>query len=119
MYLYTRPYLLRLGGIMPEKCIALNDITYKDKWYKINSEILVDDKDVNNLVWIGAIRMLSERPKTRSKVITIKDFIAQSKEQLDEVAKEIAKEEEMPKIEEEATLENFKKNKKKRNYVRR
>jgi len=41
---------------MSEICIALDSITYKDKWYNIDSEVIVDDKDVNKLIKIGAVR---------------------------------------------------------------
>ena len=41
---------------MSEICIALDSITYKDKWYNIDGEVIVDDKDVNKLIKIGAIR---------------------------------------------------------------
>jgi len=34
---------------------TLDDITYKDKWYRIGSDIVVEDKDVEKLVRIGAI----------------------------------------------------------------
>lgn len=51
---------------MTEKCITLNDILYKDKHYKIDRIILVDERDVKKLESQGAIRRLEE-PKLKLK----------------------------------------------------
>ena len=50
------------------RCITLNDITYKNKWYAIDTKIDVDDRDVNKLVKIGAIKV-NEPAKTKINVI--------------------------------------------------
>lgn len=55
---------------MTEKCITLNDILYKDKHYKIDRIILVDERDVKKLEGQGAIRRLEEpKPKPKKKRI--------------------------------------------------
>lgn len=51
-------------GAMTKKCITLNDITYKDKWHKVDTIIFVEDKDVKKLVMQGAVRSL-EKPKVK------------------------------------------------------
>ena len=51
---------------------TLNDITYKDKWYKIGSPIDVDDKDVDKLVKLVAI---PAREKTEVVINVIKNPI--------------------------------------------
>ena len=51
---------------MLEKCITLNDILYKNKHYRIDKIIFVDEKDVKKLEGEGAIRRL-EKPKPKSE----------------------------------------------------
>lgn len=50
------------------KCKTLDNVTYKDKWYRIGSPIDVDDKDIEKLIRIGAVVNLEIIPKKKTKV---------------------------------------------------
>lgn len=78
------------------KCIALDNITYKDKWYKIGSPIDIDDGDINKLEKIGAIRRLGTIPEVKVKINVIKNPIKAYKTS-DDVIKEFEDEKEEPK----------------------
>ena len=68
---------------------TLNDITYKDKWLKVDSPIDVDDKDVEKLVRMGAIDSKGIIPETDKfasrevKINVIKNSIKIEKENED------------------------------------
>lgn len=53
---------------MLAKCITLNDILYKNKHYKIDKIIFVEEKDVKKLVKQRAVRWL-EAPKAKKESI--------------------------------------------------
>ena len=50
------------------KCIALDDITYKDKRYAGGSKVDVDSSDVRTLQLMGAIKIVEEPKKIVRKV---------------------------------------------------
>ena len=62
------------------KTNTLNDITYRDQWYKIGSPINVDDKDVDKLVGLGAIPA-----RKHPEVIVIKNPVEVEEEVPEEI----------------------------------
>jgi len=50
------------------KCIALDDITYKDKRYAGGSKVDIDSSDVRNLQLMGAVKVIEEQKKIVRKV---------------------------------------------------
>ena len=101
------------------KAITLDCITYKDKWYAIESKIDVDEKDVYKLEKIGAIRSLEAIPekKTEVKINVIKNPIKTQK-RVEKIFDEF--EDEDIKLPSKTAEKIYKENKKiKRKYNRR
>ena len=69
---------------MTEKCITLNDILYKNKHYRIDKIIFVDDKDVRKLEKLGAVRRL-EKPKIKRVIRPVRHVIYPEDKELKEI----------------------------------
>lgn len=87
------------------KTKTLDDITYHDKWYRIGSDIIVEDKDIEKLVKLGAIAgggagIPDKVPKVKIKVIKnpIKPQIEVDK-MFDNLKEEIPADEKLSKVE--------------------
>ncbi len=68
------------------KCVTLNDITYKDKWYKIGTILFIEAKDVRNLERKGAVRRLS-KPKIRRVISPVISDVPETKLSYEKIKK--------------------------------